>query len=272
MGCKWSEVQILSPRPQKAAELGSAAFFFLGPRTERGRRQGPTVPRRLAWALVGLGAGGLLTACAGGPPLRAEGEAPELVGVWYTVEPGDTLGAIAGTHAVPLEDLVEINGLVDPDRLEVGQVLFLYGVDEAVRRLPPAEAPSEGVAAPRFRWPVVVGTLSSGFGPRGGRPHKGVDIAAPPGTPIFAAAAGKVVYSDDKQRGYGNLVILRHAGGYVTVYAHNRRNLVDVGDQVRQGSRIAEVGSTGRSTGPHLHFEIRVEGKAIDPLIHLPAR
>jgi murein DD-endopeptidase MepM/ murein hydrolase activator NlpD len=230
------------------------------------------VLRRFACTVAALGVAALLGGCAGGPPARADEDVPELVGVWYTVERGDTLGGIARAHDVPLEDLAEINGLVDPDRLEVGQVLFLYGVDEAVRRLPPGEPTAPGEAAPRFRWPVEVGTLSSGFGPRGGRPHKGVDLAAPPGTPIFAAAAGKVVYSDDKQRGYGNLVILRHAGGYVTVYAHNRRNLVDVGDQVRQGSRIAEVGSTGRSTGPHLHFEIRVDGKAIDPLIHLPAR
>ncbi len=116
------------------------------------------------------------------------------------------------------------------------------------------------------------GTLTSRYGPRGRRIHKGIDIGAKPGTPIYAAAAGTVVYSDDKQRGYGNLVILKHAGGWATVYAHNRRNLVDEGDTVRQGAPIAEVGSTGRSTGPHLHFEVRRRGKAVDPLKQLPKR
>lgn len=70
-----------------------------------------------------------------------------------------------------------------------------------------------------------------------------------------------MIYSDNGWRGYGNLVVLRHAGGYVTVYAHNRRNLVDEGEVVRQGAAIAEVGSTGHSTGPHCHFEIRIDGK-----------
>ncbi len=223
--------------------------------------------------LLLLAVGGLVVACGARQRVDAPDDADELIGVWYAVEPGDTVVAIAAAHSVPIEDIVELNGLVDPDRLEVGQLLFLYGVDEALRRLPEATRP-EGApnAPPRFAWPLAKGVVSSGFGWRGGRPHKGLDIAAQRGTAVLAAADGKVVYSDDKQRGYGNLVIMRHAGGYVTVYAHNRRNLVDVGDQVGQGSRVAEVGSTGRSTGPHLHFEIRVGKDAVDPLIHLPAR
>ena len=102
--------------------------------------------------------------------------------------------------------------------------------------------------------------------------HRGIDLAAKPGTPIFAVADGVVVYSDNKQRGYGNLVIIDHGKGVLTVYAHNRRNLVDEGERVRQGARIAEVGNTGRSTGPHLHFELRVKGKAVNPLDYLPAK
>jgi lipoprotein NlpD len=216
----------------------------------------------LAWVIASSGCGGAAR--------RSGDEVPELVGVWYTVERGDTVASISRRHHVPADDIIELNDLADPDRLEPGQVLFLYGIDELVRRLPPRK-PVPG-SPPAFVWPLDAGVLSSGFGPRGGRPHQGVDIAVPPGTQVKAAADGTVVYSDNKQRGYGNLVILQHAGGYVTVYAHNQRNLVDEGDEVRQGAPVAEVGSTGHSTGPHLHFEIRQGGEAVDPLIHLPAR
>jgi lipoprotein NlpD len=214
----------------------------------------------------------LLVACGGEPAWRtAAPQGPELVGVWYTVQSGDTVARIAKAHRVPSADIIELNGLVNPDRLEPGQLLFLFGVDEVIDRLPEAKVKPKG-SAPSFAWPLTKGVVSSGFGKRGRRMHKGLDIAVKTGTPVLAAAAGTVVYSDDKQRGYGNLVILSHAHGYVTVYAHNRRNLVDEGDAVRQGAPIAEVGSTGRSTGPHLHFEIRQKKKAVDPLIHLPAR
>jgi murein DD-endopeptidase MepM/ murein hydrolase activator NlpD len=243
--------------------------------TDAGTRTARLAHLALALALGGCGG---RTAAPDGPPVD------ELLGVWYTVEAGDTVGTIAKRHDVPVEDVVELNGLEHPDRLEVGQVLFLYGIDEIVRRLPPAsggrstDAAESSASAARpgktkpLVWPVETGTLSSRFGRRWGRMHKGVDVAAEPGTPIVAAAAGEVVYSDNKQRGYGNLVIIRHKGGLLTVYAHNRRNLVDVGQTVRQGSRIAEVGNTGRSTGPHLHFEVRVDGKAVDPLPYLPPR
>jgi murein DD-endopeptidase MepM/ murein hydrolase activator NlpD len=206
----------------------------------------------------------------GGPRPRPADEAPELVGVWYTTRPGDTVAAISARYHVPVEDIVELNDLGDPDHLEAGRALFLFGVDELLRRLP--ARPAAPGHPPRFAWPLPVGVLTSGFGARGGRMHQGIDIAVPLGTTVGAAADGTVIYSDDKQRGYGNLVIIRHDGGFVTVYAHNRRNLVDEGDQVRQGAPVAEVGNTGHSTGPHLHFEIRQDGEPIDPLIHLPAR
>ena len=96
------------------------------------------------------------------------------------------------------------------------------------------------------------------------RPHKGIDLVS--NAPIYAARSGVVIYSGSRQRGYGNLVILQHKDKYVTVYAHNRRNLVDEGAKVRQGEQIAELGNTGRSTGPHLHFEIRYQGKPINPM------
>ncbi|HIK26416.1 MAG TPA: M23 family metallopeptidase [Thermosynechococcus sp. M46_R2017_013] len=120
-----------------------------------------------------------------------------------------------------------------------------------------------------FIWPAR-GVLTSGFGPRWGRMHRGIDIAAPVGTPIYAAAAGVVTYSQWNDGGYGNLVEIRHADGALTLYAHNQRNLVRVGQYVEQGQQIAEMGSTGRSTGPHLHFEVHLPGRgAVNPMLFL---
>jgi murein DD-endopeptidase MepM/ murein hydrolase activator NlpD len=99
--------------------------------------------------------------------------------------------------------------------------------------------------------------------------HDGVDIAALEGASIAAVERGEVVYSD-QLRGYGNIVIIRHAGGIASVYAHNQINLVREGQQVGRGEVIAKVGSTGRTTGPHLHFEIRKNNAAQDPLRYLP--
>src|SRR5215470_16944963 len=95
--------------------------------------------------------------------------------------------------------------------------------------------------------------------------HSGMDIVAPSGTPIQAAAAGQVVFSG-VQAGYGNVVVIQHTEGYSTLYAHNTANLVSVGTTVSQGQPISTVGSTGRSTGPHLHFEVRKDGKRLDPV------
>lgn len=121
-----------------------------------------------------------------------------------------------------------------------------------------------------YIWPAK-GVFTSGFGPRWGRMHRGIDIAAPIGTPIMAAASGEVVFSGWNSGGFGNLVKIRHGDGSVTYYAHNNRLLVRRGEYVEQGQQIAEMGSTGRSTGPHLHFEIRVGGtNAVNPVALLP--
>jgi len=141
-----------------------------------------------------------------------------------------------------------------------------------------------------WRWPLRAGVVSSEFGyrfppdqgsQRGGRGsrkkrskkkqrHHGIDIAADEGDPVVAAAPGKVLYSGDALRGYGNVVILRHDEKTTSLYAHNERLLVEEGDRVRGGQRIATVGSTGRSTGPHLHFEVRRKKKALNPRKILP--
>jgi murein DD-endopeptidase MepM/ murein hydrolase activator NlpD len=123
-----------------------------------------------------------------------------------------------------------------------------------------------------YVWPAQ-GTLTSGYGWRWGRMHRGIDIAGPVGTPILAAAPGVVVRSGWNSGGYGNLVDIRHADGSMTRYAHNSRLLVREGQQVSQGQQIAEMGSTGFSTGPHLHFEVHLPNTGtVNPLAHLPGR
>jgi len=137
---------------------------------------------------------------------------------------------------------------------------------------PDSYLPNSQTASKGFIWPTR-GVLTSGYGWRWGRMHKGIDIAAPVGTPILAAADGKVTYSRWNSGGYGNLVEITHPDGTVTLYAHNNRLLVKEGQQVAQGQQIAEMGSTGYSTGPHCHFEIHLPGKgAINPMTRLARR
>lgn len=134
---------------------------------------------------------------------------------------------------------------------------------------PQKEAERKTDSSP-YTWPAQ-GELTSGYGMRWGRMHKGIDIAAPVGTPIVAAAPGTVVYSQWNEWGYGYSVEILHSDGTVTFYAHHSSNAVSVGEEVSQGQQIAEMGSTGLSTGPHLHFEIHPPGReAADPVEFLP--
>ena len=142
----------------------------------------------------------------------------------------------------------------------------------AVDRYLPKPLEDSKPPAKGFVWPAK-GVFTSGFGPRWGRMHKGIDIAAPTGTPIHAAASGVVVSAGWNRGGYGKLVDIRHPDGTLTRYAHNSKILVRKGQQVQQGQRISLMGSTGFSTGPHLHFEIRKGGKkAVNPISLLPPR
>jgi murein DD-endopeptidase MepM/ murein hydrolase activator NlpD len=127
---------------------------------------------------------------------------------------------------------------------------------------------SEG-AAGAFSWPVT-GTITSPFGwrsnPFGGSPefHQGLDIAAPSGTTVTAAAGGTVIMAQ-WYGGYGNYILIDHGGGYSTGYGHLSAIYVSTGQNVQRGQAIGAVGSTGQSTGPHLHFEVRIAGKPVDP-------
>lgn len=180
----------------------------------------------------------------------------------HRVRAGENVTIIAQKYGVTVQSLVAVNNLVHPDRIFVGQTLIIPPTGGgAVEALAPRGA--QGLRRRFDLWPVQ-GTVSSEFGLRSGRMHEGIDIAAPHGTPVRAVAAGTVSYAD-WAGSYGLLVKIDHGGGIETRYAHNSRLAVKPGDKVKAGQIIAQVGSTGRSTGPHLHFEVRVNGEAVDP-------
>lgn len=199
-------------------------------------------------------------------------------GFYHVVGRGENLFRIGKAYGIDYHDLARANGIGDAAKIEVGQRIFIPGATrglpvEIIAPLSVSErAPTlrELPAGPSgFVWPVRSGTLSSHFGPRNGSFHDGIDIAAPEGTPVYAARDGRVIYSDQIP-GYGNIVIVEHAGGLSSVYAHNERNEVSQGKFVRQGEEVSRVGSTGRTTGANLHFEIRSDNVARNPLYYLP--
>jgi murein DD-endopeptidase MepM/ murein hydrolase activator NlpD len=199
--------------------------------------------------------------------------------VYHTVAAGDTLWRIGNRYGVESDTIALLNGIYDADRLRVGQRLFVgyrlrSGEITPTLQTASVRTPSTGrvpYTGGKLAWPVAGGRLVSVFGPRGGSFHDGLDIAAPTGTAVFAAHDGQIIYSGNRLSGYGNLLILRGTDGLTTVYAHNDRLRVSPGARVRRGQRIADVGNTGRSSGPHLHFEVRtrdVRGRyiAVDPI------
>ena len=204
---------------------------------------------------------------------------PDLVGVTHVVKKGETLYRIARAYGVPTQELMEVNDLADPRQLAVGMELFVPGAARAVEvpgsvagaagaeEEPPPRADRTG-AEPRLRWPLK-GVLYSRYGMRQGQRHDGIDIAAPEGTAVGAAGAGTVLYVGE-QSGYGSIVIVRHEGGLLTLYAHASALLVRQGERVAAGQPIARVGQSGRTTGPHLHFEVREGTRPRNPLFYLP--
>jgi murein DD-endopeptidase MepM/ murein hydrolase activator NlpD len=228
--------------------------------------------------LVVLAAGLLAVSVTPG----SEGAGPVLPSpdseVIHVIRPGDTLSQIARRYGVALDGLITANRpLTLTSRLRVGQRLVIPGA--AVRRpLPPPvppvpldlvlAIPDFDGRAPRFEWPIG-GRVISPFGHRRGGWHRGIDIKAELGQPVFAAAAG-VVAASGIERGYGHVVRIEHEGDFVTVYAHQLQNFVEVGEAVDAGQVIGQVGRSGLATTYHLHFEIRYRGAVYDPLYLLP--
>jgi murein DD-endopeptidase MepM/ murein hydrolase activator NlpD len=202
-------------------------------------------------------------------------------GVYHTVKEGDTVSGIAKRFKVEEKDILGFpsNNLKDGANLIVGTRLVIPGgvketapraaqpVAAPVRRLVPVAQSASGGGAPTgtFRWPTV-GAISQGFWSF----HRALDIANSTGTPIYASDGGCVLYAGWSNVGYGYMVQLSHGNGFSTLYGHMNYYYVDPGQCVSKGQIIGLMGSTGNSTGPHLHFEIRYGGATQNPLAYLP--
>jgi lipoprotein NlpD len=219
----------------------------------------------------------------------------------YIVKPGDTLYSIALAFGRDYRELARWNGLDDPTRLKVGQTLRVQppAADDAATATaaagavavpvplgapPPAPppavavAPAAGAANPTLPavapldtgawvWPTPGNVIAPFDDPR----NKGIDLGGHEGDPVVAANDGTVVYSGNGLRGYGNLVIIKHSDDFISAYAHNREIVVGQGQAVKRGQRIAVLGKS-EAESPRLHFEIRRQGKPVDPVRYLPAR
>ena len=218
-----------------------------------------------------------LTACQG---FQFDPWPDRQYGIHHTVQKGQTLYRIALAYEIDLEVLRRANHIRDPSKIKEGMQLWIPGASR-VQTVPKASSPSRSAKkkkAPTVKprrgiliWPTK-GTLTSSFGKRNGRKHEGIDIAAPKGTPICSAADGEVVFSGWGPTGYGKMVIIKHQHHLTTVYAHNSKILVKKGVRVKQGQKISLMGSTGRSTGPHLHFEVRNNTEPKNPIKYLPTK
>jgi murein DD-endopeptidase MepM/ murein hydrolase activator NlpD len=192
----------------------------------------------------------------------------------HRVKPGETLARIAAWYGIEVETLQSANSLTDAATLRGGQYLLIP--DARSRYRDPEEAriprtPGNGwrYGDGQFIWPIANGATAITQGFRHGQ-HMALDIAAEPGTPVYAADTGTVLTAGWSDNGYGYHIVIDHGIDYITLYAHLREYFVKPGDIVKKGDIIGIVGSTGNSTGPHLHFEIRDYGYLIDPLLVLP--
>ena len=166
----------------------------------------------------------------------------------YIVQQGDTLSSIARRFNVPTQDLQHLNSINNPRTLSIGTRLTI---------------PGNIATGYAFIWPLNKLDVSSEFGARNHR-HKGIDLRAPSGTSIRAAACGVVIFVG-RQNGYGKTVIVQHLGDIKTLYAHNQKNLVNKGQQVKQGELIATIGNSGNASGYHVHFEYIQAGRQLNP-------
>ena len=178
---------------------------------------------------------------------------------YYILKKGETLWRVAKRYGVHLEDIIRYNNIDDVTTVPAGKKIYI-----------PSQNDIRHEDAPDFIWPLK-GTIARGFKRSGPIQYSGIDILSPEGTPILAAAEGDVIYNGDNVAGYGYMIIIKHSKGYSSVYANNKVNLVKVGENVKQGQVIAQVGNTGNYAKSHLHFEIRKEKKSVNPRLFLPS-
>ncbi len=192
-------------------------------------------------------------------------------GVSHRVAKGDTLAKIASLYKVTADQIADFNNI--QGGLTVGQILVIPGgrpyVPPAPKVTTPTKTPTSLTFNPttvtKLLWPTTARRVSQYFGVR----HTGVDLANNTGTPIYAAEDGVVIRAGWNNGGYGNYIIIDHGQGLQTLYAHNSKLLVSVGDRVTRGQNISLMGSTGRSTGPHLHFEVIINGRRTNPFTYI---
>ena len=231
------------------------------------------------------------------PPRRAAAPAePGGERCVHVVRNGESVSRIAVRYHVTRQRIIEANHLARPEALRIGQRLSVPGCDRSgasggatagavpqpdgsvvalvgPRRVPTRlflEAPELGRDSIAFIWPVM-GPVVSSVGQRRSGWHAGIDIRAEAGTPVYAAAPGTVHFSG-WAKAYGRVIMIEHSNAFMTIYAHNLQNLVNVGDTIEAGTVIASVGRSGRATAHHLHFEIRHDGMVYNPLFLLPRR
>ncbi|MBI1179228.1 MAG: LysM peptidoglycan-binding domain-containing protein [Alphaproteobacteria bacterium] len=203
-------------------------------------------------------------------------------GEHHSVVPGDTLYSISRRYGVDIRALMQANNIDDSYGIVVGQLLVIPPPSggslepaTSVAAVVPASAGPPARTPPQqlpdgFIWPAK-GQIISSFGPKkDGLHNDGVNIRVPRGTEVRAVAAGTVVYAGNDLKGFGNLVLVRHAGDWISAYAHNDDFLVTRGQIVQKGEVIARAGSSGAVTTPQIHFELRRGTRAVDPRDYLP--
>jgi murein DD-endopeptidase MepM/ murein hydrolase activator NlpD len=190
---------------------------------------------------------------------------PGKVPLVITVRRGETLFALARAFNLSVDAIAKANGIENRNLLSIGQRVRIPGrFVTPGPPPPPVPIPAMIKFGPKFVWPAQ-GDITPRFGWRGRRHHDGIDIGVPWGTSIMAARDGEVIFSG-WYYGYGRTVIVDHGDGVTTIYGHASRLLVKRGQSVRRGQEIGKVGCTGRCTGSHLHFEIRINGRAVNPV------
>jgi murein DD-endopeptidase MepM/ murein hydrolase activator NlpD len=225
---------------------------------------------------------------------KADTQKAPLQGAFHIVGPGETLKRICDVYGLDLKKVARINKLKTPYTMRSGDTVFLPAgallPDTKVRLVSTTTCSGKNAfmrvtchtiakaisgkrdpRVPELKFPVPGGVLTSPFGYRWGRLHTGLDIAAPVGTPVLACADGRVIFTGSRKRfrRYGNTVLIDHGHGVYTYYAHLSRIWVKKNEKVRRGQKIADVGNTGRTTGPHLHLEVRVNRMVYNPLAYL---
>lgn len=200
----------------------------------------------------------------------------------YKIKPGDTLFSICRKHNVEISLVTALNDLTDANKIRAGQEIIipleiflatpvLDGTTDVEKRNVAIQSVGSRLSSRTnngFMMVPTTGTISSLYGPRRGEFHTGLDIASDLGTPIYAAQSGKVIFTGWRDN-YGRTVIIDHLNGYKTLYGHNSKVLVKSGQIVRAGQLISQMGTTGRSTGPHLHFEVYYDNKVVNPLEYI---